>query len=59
MELDNLYTVIEVSRLLSCKVETVRTKMRKGEIKGVKLGKEWRVKEKDLLNYINKSPIDR
>jgi excisionase family DNA binding protein len=53
MELDNLYTVIEVSKLLKCKIETVRKKMRTGEIKGVKLGKEWRIKKKDLLNYVD------
>lgn len=49
-----MYTVKEVAELLKLKLETVRTKLRKGEIKGKKLGKAWRITKENLDEYINK-----
>jgi len=52
MEFDNLYTVEEVAGLLGLQIETIRKKLRNKEMRGVKIGKEWRVKEKELIRFL-------
>ena len=50
---DKMLTPEEVAIRLSVKPNTVRTWLREGSLKGVKLGKRiWRVKEVDLHSYI-------
>jgi len=50
---DKMLTPEEVAIRLSVKPNTVRTWLREGSLKGVKLGKRiWRVKEADLHNYV-------
>lgn len=46
------YTVKEVAVIVSLTEETVREKLRAGIIKGVKIGKGWRVSEKNLKEYL-------
>ena len=44
-----LYTPMEIAKLLSVKVDTVRTWLRTGKIQGVQLpGGDWRVRQEDL-----------
>lgn len=49
-----LYTVKEISKILNLVEETIRERLRKGELKGLKVGRSWRVKEEDLKNYLDK-----
>jgi excisionase family DNA binding protein len=51
--LDNLLTPEEVADRLSVKVTTVREWLKKGELTGVKLGRVWRVREKDLETFVD------
>ena len=48
-----LYTVKEIAVLLSLTEETIREKLRKKELKGVKIGKSWRVSNENLKAFIN------
>ncbi len=48
----NLLTVTEVAGLLKLNPQVVSRKLARGEIEGYKLGKDWRVSEKQLLAYL-------
>ena len=43
-----LYTTKEVAEILKYKEETIRVKIRKGNIKAVKIGGEYRIAEEEL-----------
>lgn len=47
------YTVKEIAKILSLTEETIREKLRKGELKGIKIGKSWRIAEKQLKEFID------
>ena len=44
----------QIAETLAVKVETVRTWMRQGKIKGTKVGHIWRIAEPDFYAFINK-----
>ncbi|WP_193179796.1 helix-turn-helix domain-containing protein [Nisaea sediminum] len=48
-----LLTIHEVSDLLKMKESTVRNWIRDGELRAIKMGRDWRVAEKDLESYLN------
>lgn len=48
-----LLTPEEVAERLKVSRETVLRWLRNGELKGVKAGKLWRVREEDLQEFIN------
>jgi len=50
-------TIKEVAEILKVNPETVRKKLRNGHIPGFKLGKDWRVSEKALNEFITKKHI--
>ena len=50
--LDKYYTVAELSESLKIPIETVRFWLRSGELKGIRLGRHWRVKEDDLKQFL-------
>lgn len=52
MELQ-FYTVKYVAQYLELTEETIREKLRKGEIDGIKIGKSWRVSEENLKKFLN------
>lgn len=52
MELQ-FYSVKYVASYLELTEETIREKLRKGELTGVKIGKSWRVSEANLKNFLN------
>jgi excisionase family DNA binding protein len=52
MKFEDLYKVEEVAVILGLQVETIRKKLRNREMKGIKIGKEWRVKEKELVKFL-------
>ncbi|GGA57868.1 hypothetical protein GCM10007416_33830 [Kroppenstedtia guangzhouensis] len=49
-----VYTPEEVAEKLKIKTETVRRYLRTGKLKGAKLGKHWRVSEKQLEEFFEK-----
>ena len=50
-----LYTPVEIAKLLSVKVSTVRTWLITGGLRGVKLpGGDWRVRQEDLDEMLSR-----
>lgn len=47
------YTTQEVSELLKLEAETIREYIRSGKLKAWKAGKEWRILEDDLKEFID------
>ncbi len=52
--MDKLLTPEEVAEKLKISVYTVKNYLRKGIIKGIKVGDLWRVRERDLEEFIQK-----
>ena len=50
--MERLLTVIEAAKILRLNSETVARYIREGKISAVKLGRVWRVEEKDLEEFI-------
>jgi len=50
--MDRLLTVNEVAKILRLNSETVARYIREGKISAVKLGRVWRIEEKDLEQFI-------
>lgn len=48
-----LYRSEQVAELCQVTTETVRNWIQDGKLKAVKLGKTWRVKRGDLLEFLN------
>ncbi len=53
MVVEKLYTPEEVAEVLGISPLTTRNWLRSDRIHGVKVGKEWRVRERDLQAYID------
>jgi len=52
-ELVKLYKPEEVAELLGFKDKTVRNWLRTGKLPGLKVGGSWRVREKDLIAFLD------
>lgn len=50
--IERLYTPEEAADTLRVKVRTVMEWLRQGKLRGVKLGRLWRIKESDLKAFI-------
>ena len=50
--MERLLTVNEAAKILRLNSETVARYIREGKISAVKLGRVWRVEEKDLEQFI-------
>ncbi|MDD5658085.1 MAG: DUF2087 domain-containing protein [Elusimicrobia bacterium] len=48
----NLFTVVELADILKMNVQVIARKLKAGEIRGYKLGKDWRVSEATILEYL-------
>ncbi len=48
------YTTSEIAELLQMNVQVIARKLKYGELTGYKIGKDWRVKETDLLAWLEK-----
>ena len=49
--MDRLYTVEEVSKILNVGANTIRIWLNNGTLKGIKVGRYWRVKESQLEEF--------
>lgn len=47
------YTTLQVAEILQLEPETIREYIRTGKMKAWKAGKEWRVTEDQLKEYMN------
>lgn len=52
--MEKLFTSEELAEVLKINKQTVLRFIRENKIKAVKIGREYRVKESDYNNYINK-----
>lgn len=50
----SMYTVYEVAETLKLDAETIRRYINSEKIRAYKIGKEWRIKESDLLEFIER-----
>ena len=46
------YTVNEVAEMLSVHPETIRRNLKSGKLKGNKVGKDWRVEESAIRQFL-------
>lgn len=53
--MDEVYTVEEVSSKLKIPEETIRQYLRKGILKGSRIGRYWRITEKDVEEFLEKN----
>jgi len=51
--LDKVYTVKEVAEILKVSEQTVQEALKKGQLPGAKVGRQWRITETSLTNYLN------
>lgn len=54
---ERLLSPEDVAKQLNIATATVREYLREGRIKGIKVGKLWRVRESDLQRHIEKDRI--
>lgn len=47
------YTIDEVALLLKFHPNTVRTMIKRGELEGKKIGRQWRIKSEELRKFIS------
>lgn len=48
-----VYTLDEVAKILQLTRRTLYTYVREGKLKGVKIGKYWRISEENLADFIS------
>jgi excisionase family DNA binding protein len=48
------YSTSEIADMLKMNVQVIARKLQAGELTGYKIGKDWRVKESDLLAWLDK-----
>jgi len=53
MEDERFYTIKEVAELLKVSDGGVRKWLKTGKLKGIKLGRIWRIKNSDLDEFVN------
>jgi excisionase family DNA binding protein len=51
------YTITEIATLLQVSEEMIREKVRSGVIKGIKIGKVWRIPEENLKNFLDDAEV--
>lgn len=51
IESRGFYTIYEVAALLKFHPNTIRLMIKRGELNGVKLGRDWRIKGEDLEKF--------
>jgi len=58
----NFFTTNEIAEMLKMNVQVIARKLKYGELTGYKIGKDWRVRESDLMEWLerhcNKTLLD-
>lgn len=52
--MEKIYTVDDVSTILKIHFQTILKLLREKTLKGFKVGREWRITEQDLKEFIEK-----
>ena len=52
------YTPEEITRVMRVSRESVRRKLRQGEIEGVRFGRKWRVPRKEALRLLGEEALE-
>ncbi len=52
----NLYTTQEVADILKVDIETIRKFIKTKQLVAFRVGNNWRIKEEDLKQFIEKKP---
>jgi len=48
------YSTNEIAEILKMNVQVIARKLQHGELIGYKIGKDWRIKDSDLMEWLNK-----
>lgn len=56
--MEKIFTPAEVAEILQVTVQTVKNHLRKGTLKGFKVGNRWRIKEADLQEFMRTNGIE-
>lgn len=54
-DVPELYTLREAAEHLKCSEATVRNLIQRGDLKGTRVGKLWRVTDRDLADYLGEA----
>jgi excisionase family DNA binding protein len=52
--MEELLTVEDVARILRLHIYTVRELLKTGELEGFKIGRQWKIKQEALRQFIDK-----
>ncbi len=52
--MDNLFSINTAAARLDCHPETLRRIIRRGELAATKIGRDWRVSERAMQEYLDK-----
>jgi excisionase family DNA binding protein len=52
--MDNLFSINTAAARLACHPETLRRIIRRGELAATKIGRDWRVSERGLQEYLDR-----
>jgi excisionase family DNA binding protein len=55
---EQVYTPAEVAKILKLSQETIRRKMRSGELKAYKEGRLWRITTESISQYIKNKQVE-
>jgi excisionase family DNA binding protein len=50
-----LLTIPEVAKILRCSERTVRRRIKAGELKALKIGRDYRLRSEDLAEFLGRS----
>lgn len=56
-ENDELLSLAETVKLLGISKQTLYRMMERGEVKGIKVGRQWRFRKPDLIAYLKRGPV--
>ena len=56
--MDLFYTPEEIARALKVSPETVRLRLRRGELAGVRFGRSWRIPQKEALRLLGEEALE-
>ncbi len=56
--MEKIYTPEMAAELLHVSPLTLRNWLRSGRLTGVKIGRQWRIRESDLTSFLEKGAVD-
>ncbi len=56
--MEKIYTPGMAAEALHVSTDTIKSWLRSGRLQGIKAGRQWRIRESDLVQFINKGSPD-